>query len=225
MNPSLPLALLLTFALGMLIALAELVSKFQDEPFKIIARNKTAWLYILLNMGVSGVAFYVLIKTDFFGETEVDLIKAAGMAGMGATMLMRSKFLKVNINGKETAVGPEMIIDVFLDSLERRIDRERALVRKQLVETTMHTIDFDKARDYVITTILASSQASSEETTRNLIAEADKITASGMDNRDKSYALGYLILDMMGENFLEHIFSESQKTRFILLKQEERDPS
>ncbi len=214
MNAPQTFALSLALALGMLIALAELVSKFQDEPFKIIASYKTAWLYILLNMGVAGIAFYVLIKTDFFGKTEVDLIKAAAMAGVGSTMLMRSKFLKVNINGKETAVGPEMIIDVFLDSLERRIDRERALVRKQLVETTMDGIDFDKARDYVITTILASSQTSSEETTKNLIAEAEKITASEVDNRDKSYALGYLILDMMGENFLENIFSASLKSRF-----------
>ncbi|MGA1840557.1 MAG: hypothetical protein ACMUIU_08025 [bacterium] len=159
----------LTIFLGLLFGVAELLSKFKDEPFNVIKGNATAWGYIILNLIIVSVAFYFLTKTSLFGKMETDLLKAALTAGLGSSLLMRSKFLKVNISGKEAAVGPEIIVNVLLETLEKKIDRDRAIVRKNLVEELMVDIDFSRAKDYVVTTIIASSQINSEETTKTVM--------------------------------------------------------
>jgi len=207
-------AWILTLFLGALFGIAELLSRFKDEPFRVIRTNATAWGYILLNLVISGTSFYFLTRTTLFGKSETDLLKAALTAGLGASLLMRSKFLKVTISGKEAAVGPEIIVNVLMETLERMIDRERALVRKNLVEEHMADIDFSKAKDYVITTIIASSQINSEEKTKTLMAEADKIKNSPAGDMEKSYALGYLVMDIMGERFLKEFFNDKNRERF-----------
>ncbi|MGA1864317.1 MAG: hypothetical protein ACMUHX_04575 [bacterium] len=204
----------LTIFLGLLFGVAELLSKFKDEPFNVIKGNATAWGYIILNLIIVSVAFYFLTKTSLFGKMETDLLKAALTAGLGSSLLMRSKFLKVNISGKEAAVGPEIIVNVLLETLEKKIDRDRAIVRKDLVEELMVDIDFSRAKDYVVTTIIASSQINSEETTKAVMKEAEKIENSPIDDIEKSYALGYLVMDIMGEKFLKGLFNNKNKERF-----------
>jgi hypothetical protein len=202
-------AYLIAVFLSLLVAVAELLSKFKDEPFKIIGKNPFAWFYILFNVIIGAVSLYLLYRTNLFGTTEYDLIKAAFTAGLGSTVLMRSKFFKTQFNGKDIAIGPEFIINVFLETLETMIDRDRALERKNLVEKHMSDIDFSTAKDYVITTILASSQTHSPEVTKEIMEEADKIEKSQMSDIDKSYALGYLIMDYMGERFLKEMFKNN----------------
>ncbi|OGW18041.1 MAG: hypothetical protein A3G93_08840 [Nitrospinae bacterium RIFCSPLOWO2_12_FULL_45_22] len=206
-------AYLITIFLSLMVASAELVTKFKDEPFAILTKNITAWFYILFNILIASISLYLLTKTGFFGNTEYDQIKAAFTAGFGSTILMRSKFFKVRINGKEAAIGPEIIINIFLETLEKMIDRDRALERKNIVEKYMADIDFDKTKDYVVTTIIASLQNASPETTRKLMDDTDKIAISSMGDIEKSFALGYLILDIMGEKFLKGLFYN--KERFI----------
>jgi hypothetical protein len=202
-------AWILTICLGGLFGIAELISRFRDEPFKVLKGTISAWGYILLNMGIAAAAFYFLTKTDLFGTAQADLLKAALTAGLGSSLLMRSKFLKATISGKEVAVGPEIIINVLLETLEKRIDRERALARKRLVEHCMSDIDFYKVKDYTVQTLIASSQICSAEMTNKLMNDADKIESAEMGEREKSYALGYLVLDMMGEKFLEELFTDT----------------
>ncbi|QTA85215.1 hypothetical protein [Desulfonema magnum] len=207
-------AYLITIFLSLLVAVAELFTKFQDEPFDVI-RKWPALLYLFVNLLISCVCLYILTKTDIFGVAgEIDQLKAALTAGLGSTVLMRSKFLKANINGKEAAIGPEFIINVFLETLEKSIDRNRAMERKKMVEECMADIDFYKTKDYVVTTILASSQIDSPETARELINSTTEIAESPMEDTDKSYALGYLILDNMGEKFLKTLFHDGNRDRF-----------
>ncbi|MBI4595415.1 MAG: hypothetical protein HY730_03445 [Candidatus Tectomicrobia bacterium] len=213
-------AYLITFFLSFLVAFAELLSKFKDEPLAIFKQSLTAWLYIFMNVLIALLAFYLLTRTRFLGTTEIDMIKAALTAGLGSTMLMRSKFFKVNINGKEAAIGPEIIINIFLETLEKMIDRKRALKRKDLVEQCRDEIDFKKTKDYAVTTLLASLQTVSAETTKKLIEEAEKIGNSPIGEIEKSHALGYLILDNMGEEFLRGFFNKKTRPNFVRSKEE-----
>ena len=201
-------------ALSLLVAVAELFTKFQDQPFTIVKKSP-AWLYILLNIIIACIGLYVLLKTNLFDvANELEGIKAALTAGLGSTILMRSKFLKIDLNGKEAAIGPEIIINVFLETLERSIDRGRALDRKQIVEQCMADIDFNKAKDYVMTTVIASTQTVSPEETRTMMDEAEKIEGSPIGDIEKSLALGYLVVDTMGEKFLKALFDKKNKARF-----------
>jgi hypothetical protein len=208
-------AYLITAFISLLLATAELFNKFKDEPLKVITRYK-AWGYILLNVAIALLTLYILTQTDLFGSPQqLEGIKAGFTAGLGSSVLMRSKFLKIDLDGKEAAIGPEVIINTFLEMLERSIDRDRALIRKQVVEELMTGIDFDKAKNYAVTTVIAASQTMSPEVTEELMAEADKIQASPISAADKSYALGYLVLDMMGEKFLKALFTPKTRSRFL----------
>jgi len=203
----------ITIFLSLLVAFAELFTKFKDEPFYILKRLP-AWSYILLNMAISCICLYVLTQTTLFDTADkLEGIKAALTAGLGSVILMRSKFLKVSINGKDAAIGPEFIINVCMETLEKAIDRDRALTRKDLVERCMADIDFAKAKDYAITTIIASSQTTSDQAAKALMekaADIEKMTGE----KEKSFALGYLVLDNMGEKFLGSLFNEKNKERF-----------
>lgn len=208
-------AYLITVLLSLLLATAELFTKFQDEPLKVVTRYN-AWLYMLLNMAIAALTLYILTQTDLFGTAQqFSGIKAAFTAGLGSATLMRSKFLKIDLNGKEAAIGPEVIINVFLETLERNIDRDRALIRRQFVEQYMADIDFTKAKDYVVQTIIGSSQADSPEDTARLMEDAENIANSPVGEIEKGYALGYLVLDKMGEKFLKSLFNEENKQRFL----------
>ena len=75
----------------------------------------------------------------------------------------------------------------------------------------MADIDFSKAGDYVVTTIIASLQTASPKTTKRLMDESDKIGKSPIGDIEKGYALGYLILDIMGEKFLKGLFHNKER--------------
>ena len=102
------------------------------------------------------------------------------------------------------------------DDQGQKIDRERALIRKNIVEKTMAHIDFLKAKGYVETTILASIQNPSPETTKFLMDAIEKIAESTeKQGKEKSLALGYLVLDIMGEKFLQELFNDQNMNEFV----------
>lgn len=204
-------AFIITTLLSAMVSAAELLSKFKDEPFAIITRNGTAWLYMLFNVVIACLSLIVILYTDLFPNGGVDLLKAAACAGLGSTIIMRSKFFKININGKEAAIGPEIIINTFLETMEKRIDRDRALQRKVLVEQYMGEVNFSEKKGYVETTLIASLQTNSPEFTKTIMDEIEKINNSDIEDRQKSYALGYLILDVIGEKFLRSLFKKEKK--------------
>ncbi|MEE4356770.1 MAG: hypothetical protein V2I97_09885 [Desulfococcaceae bacterium] len=208
-------AFAITLMLSFLLAVAELFSKFRDEPFLVIKSN-AAWAYILLNILIAVGSLHLLTGTDFFAapEKEMEWLKAAFLAGLGSAVLMRSKFIKISVNGKEAAIGPEVIINVFLDTLESHIDRERALIRKKLVESSMKGIDFAKASEYVLTTIPGARQTLTPESIHPIMDEMKKIHESPMRPPNKSIALGYLVLDIMGESFLKNLFNDENREEF-----------
>lgn len=207
-------AVMITVLLSVLLAAAELFSKFRDEPF-LLVKSLSAWAYIVLNILIALCTLYLLTRTDILGISETrDLVKAAFISGLGSAVLMRSKFLKINAGGKENAIGPEIIINVFMETLESRIDRERALSRKTLVEKCMADIDFEKTWTYVITTIQGARQIATPESITELLNEVEKIQEGPLDPVNKSQALGYLVLDIIGEAFLKNLFTEQNKQGF-----------
>ena len=204
----------LAIALSLLFSIAELFSKFKDEPLSILGRLATC-VYALINIAVTAGFMFLLTQTSIVGQQITDLLTASLIAGFGSAILLRSKFLKVNVGGNEVAIGPEVFVNIFLDTLERRLDRERALVRKNLVEDYMADIDFNKAKNYVLATIIASSQLESNTSIDKLKTDMENLAESNFTNKEKSYALGYLILDLMGEKFLRNIFNDKIKQDYV----------
>lgn len=200
--------------LSFLVAAAELMSKFRDEPYAIF-KHPATWLYLVFNGLLALSCLFILVKTAMFGVSEADYVKAGLTAGLGSVVIMRSKFLKLTIGDKETAIGPEIIVNVFLETLETKIDRERGLHRKKLVERQMSDINFFKARRYVETVLTTALQTKSKESIDKLMNAINDIAVSELDDIDKSLALGFVILDFTGEEFLREIFNDSNRQRFV----------
>jgi hypothetical protein len=52
-------AYLLTIFLSLLVAMAELFTKFRDEPLDVLKKSP-AWLYLLFNMVIASITLYML---------------------------------------------------------------------------------------------------------------------------------------------------------------------
>jgi hypothetical protein len=110
------------------------------------------------------------------------------------------------VGSRDVAIGPGYVIDQLLLILDRQIDRKRALVRTELVKTKMKDVDFQRVVAYVSTMILGSRQSMSLQDQEDLANQLKQIQAQPTGAREKSFALGFLILDFMGEEFLEEVF-------------------
>jgi hypothetical protein len=190
------------FLLGMITAFAEIIGKFRDEPLKSL-QTPQAVLYHLLNGAISVFALKVYYLT--FGEpaTQMDQIKAVTTAGFGSMLLMRSKFFNAKVGDQDISFGPEQIIKVFLSFMERAIDRVRAQSRVEFVRTKFTNLRFETVKPYC-DSMLDAAQLLDD---RKELGQALKdIAGDGtLDTQLKSYRLGFLLLDRMGEDFVSKL--------------------
>ena len=207
-----------TFLLGMVTAFAEIISKFRDEPIKAL-RMPHALLYHLLNGAIAAFSLKVLIV--FSGPDVVangqEQLKAVVVSGLGSMLIMRSKLFNIKVAGEDVSFGPEQIINIYFRFMEAAIDRLRAQDRIEFVKSKMGSINPVKVFDYAVTMLLAS-QALDEKARKECI-DGVKALRDGefkdLSPKLRSYRLGFLLLDNMGENFVTKAF-ENAPTEWLL---------
>jgi len=200
------------FCLGMATAFAEIISKFTDEPIKALSAPQ-AVLYHVLNGIVSAFALKVLFLYSA-PVTTLDKVKAVVIAGFGAMLLLRSKLFNVKVAGEDVSFGPEQIVKVFFRYMELAIDRLRAQARIQFVKSTLDNIDFMAARGYA-RTMLNAAQTLEESDLRDIDDKLGKIAVSTDSPQLKSYAMGFLLLNKMGEDVVARLFERPQADWYI----------
>jgi hypothetical protein len=196
------------FMLGMTTAFAEIIGKFSDEPIKSL-RTPHALFYHLLNGAISAFALFAL-KT--FGTKPIlnsqEKLQIVLIAGLGAMFVMRSKLFNLKIGGQDVALGPEQLINVFFSFMEDAIDRVRAQSRIEFIrDLHLSDADFDKLRDYSLS-MLRSAQAISLEEMNKYSDDIAKLRSLEGDPALRSYALGFLLLNRMGEDFVRKILTK-----------------
>lgn len=205
---------LIAFIIGLIVASAEIISRYRDEPVKALG-NWYGILYLFINGIFSIAALFLLFLTGQIAEDPSQRLLGALGAGFGAMIILRTKFFTFkSAGGEEISIGPGNVIDSLLNFIDKQIDRKRAINRTELVREVMEGIDFDKAKFYVSTLILGSMQNLSDEDKEDLGIKIKGIEERPVSPQEKSYALGYLILDFMGENFLKKVFKGKLKERF-----------
>jgi hypothetical protein len=117
---------------------------------------------------------------------------------------MRSKFFDVRAGDQDVSIGPEQFVKVFLGFLEKAIGRARTPSRMELVARVMDNIDPDKVEDFCTAMIEANQLVQEREKLLQVIGAicSDK----RRDKQIRSYKLGFVILNDMGEAFLERLF-------------------
>lgn len=206
------------FSLGALTAFAEIIQKFGDEPLQALGTFE-ALMYHALNGLISVAALSILLLYPEFYSQEtagsLEMIQIVLVAGLGSMLVMRSKLFNVKMGESEIAFGPEQIINVFLRFMEHSIDRVRASARIDFVIRVMNNLAFERIEEYTLT-MLESTQALADKKNKLIKDIKDiKNDSEATDTQLRSYRLGFLLLNTMGENFLERLFESPDAEWFI----------
>jgi len=197
------------FLLGMVTAFAEILGKFSDEPIKSL-RTPHALFYHLLNGAISAFALFALKTFELMPLTNnQEKLKAVLVAGFGAMFVMRSKLFNLKIGGQDVALGPEQLINVFFSFMEDAIDRVRAQSRIEFVrKLRLNEIDFDRLDEYSVSMLMSAQALSMEEMAKCRESIERLRTAKYKDPSLRSFELGFLLLNRMGEDFVAKVFSD-----------------
>lgn len=199
------------FLLGMATAFAEIISKFRDEPIKAL-RTPHALLYHLLNGAVAAFALKTLVVfsgPEWIADGQAQL-KSVLAAGLGSMLIMRSKLFNIKVGGEDVSFGPEQIVKIYFRFMEAAIDRFRAQDRIDFVTSKLGNIRATKVFEYAETMLLASQAF--EEKAKAECLDAIKALNTGtykdLPEKLRSYRLGFLLLDNMGEDFVTKLFEK-----------------
>ncbi|MGH8591840.1 MAG: gamma-glutamylcyclotransferase family protein [Gammaproteobacteria bacterium] len=198
----------IVFLLGMATAFAEIIGKFSDEPIKSLG-TPHALFYHLLNGAIAAFALQVLYVFDVQNNTAQDHLRNVIVAGLGSMLIMRSKLFNIKVSGEDVSFGPEQIIKIFFRFMEAAIDRVRAQSRIDFVKKHLGNINYNAVYDYSLT-MLGAAQAM-DENTRKECEERMKELMEGKlaDQQLRSYRLGFLLLNTMGEDFVIKLFTNA----------------
>jgi hypothetical protein len=204
---------LLAGAIGLVIGMMEIIQRYKAEPFSAVF---TVWgeLFCLFNGLVSAGAYLLLYLMAPEGEPATFLghLKLAAIGGFGAAVVLRAKIITARLpDGQAVAVGPDYVVQTFLDVIDCKLDQLRARVRYDTVHRLMKDIDFDKAMLKLTSQLYLAMQSVSEAELAEFRARVDelyRIDEVQMDRQEKAYNLGYYLLDLVGKEFLEHVVDQ-----------------
>ncbi len=214
---------LLAILLGELVGFSEIISRYRDEPLRA-AFNAYGGAYFAINGILAWVAFIVLQKSPATFPTLVGHpYSTAVFAGFGAMAIFRSKlFVFRSDDGKEFPVGPDIVLSSVLKIVDRKIDRQRAARRQQLVFEKASDIaaligsaaDFGVAANFLV--ISMSSFQNLSDVEKQQIAAAAARLKNDKDlieapNFYKAMTLGFALLDITGEEGFSDIVVDLQK--------------
>jgi hypothetical protein len=219
-----PLLFFGAFFLGTLTAFAEIIQKFSDEPMAALGTPQ-ALIYHVLNGAISISALYLLLLYGVPIATQLEKIQAVVVAGLGAMLIMRSKLFNVKAGDKEIAFGPEQIINVFLRFMEHSIDRIRSSARIAFIKRVMDNLDFEHIVEYTLT-MIESAQALGDRKDQLIKVIGELRTDQDVTDRQlRSYRMGFLMLNTMGEDFVEELYSERRPEWLIKAPEISQSPS
>jgi hypothetical protein len=208
---SLVLAYVVAGVIGGLVGAVEIFQRYRAEPFPAVL-NRWGAAYLLFNAGMALAAFWVATAARSLTETTaaLELVQWAALAGFGSSAVIRAKLLDIKLgDGKELALGPEIVVQTFLAVLDRELDRYRGQRRFDTVRRLLAGVDFERAKLRLPLQVFQAMQAVTEEETEKLmkrVAEVDELAT--LSSQDKAYLLGFYLLDLVGEEFLAGILDK-----------------
>jgi hypothetical protein len=203
------LAYIVAGALGALVGLVELASRYRDRP-AVLVGVPSAWLYALVNASATVVA---LLLVNSFGWTFGGVPQGATtvlrvlVASLTALALFRSSLFTVRIGDADVGVGPSTLLTTLLGIADRGVDRRRATDRSRQVTKIMSGVSFGRARLALPAFCLALLQNVPPAEQHDLGIAVDALSASSMSDTQKAYALGLLLLNVAGPDVLSDAVS------------------
>lgn len=191
-------------AIGALVGVGELVTRYRDSPSSAL-RLLSAWVYIIINAAASVLALWIVRAFDWtFGGTTPAQIAAwqVLVAGFSALVLLRSSLFTVKVGDADVGVGPSAMLTALLAAADRGIDRVRAAARLKVARSAMDTVDFGSSVEALLTNVTTALQNLPPEEAKQLATAAGALKSLGASDRQKSIALGLLLMDVSGSELL-----------------------
>lgn len=194
------MAYVIVAALGALVGLSELLFRYRDSPTRTLREGAT-WAYILFNAAGAGAALLLIRAFGWdFGKTgDAKTTTQILVAGFGSLALFRSNLFVVKAGDQNIGAGPSLVLLSLLGAADRSVDRVQASIRNKDVGPIMASVDFNKAKESLVTVCLAASSsvpADEAETLRTTVAAID--ASPGIGPKAKSYVLGLLLVQAVG---------------------------
>ena len=187
---------------GVLVGGAEILSRYQDEPWEALG-SIPGLFYVSINGTIAAAAYWLVrhYEAKMFTALGGDLFLTSVIAGFGAMAVMRSKlFTFKTAGGSEIAIGPDAVITIFLQAVDRAIDRQRAAQRQSLVWETIQDIAYSSVVPNFFQGSLQAYQnlsAPEKSTLASVIKEVDAST--NLKPQLKMMTLGFGFLNISGE--------------------------
>jgi hypothetical protein len=175
-------------------------------------------VYVIFNGAISSFALILIFHfrdtIPAFSAFKSNLL-AAIAAGFGATAIMRTRLAVIKgSDNKEISIGPDIVINLLLSMIDRRIDRWRAARRQQIVADHFIALkslgSIDQTSQYLFASLLAFQNlgdAEKQQFTDTIEANKKKIS----DINIQFQALGFLFLTAVGEENFESALEEAKK--------------
>ncbi|MDQ0512571.1 hypothetical protein [Ancylobacter amanitiformis] len=196
--------------IGAVFGATELIARYKDQPFATL-KSRAALTYVGLNAGAALLALLLLDTFDVtFGAQEQAQINAyrVMVAGLGAMAFFRAGLFNVRVGSSDISVGPNLILETFLQALDRRYDRERAAPRALDVSRLMKGVVFERAKEALPLLCFNLMQNVSDAEKAEIGDEVRQLgEAPGMSDEAKCNVLGLILLNVVGKSVLETAIS------------------
>lgn len=123
--------------LSLLVATAELVSRYRDAPGRLL-KSPQVWLYCAVNAASSmtalGLARLFGWNAGYLPTDPRSLWTQVLAAAFASTVLLRSSIFKTKIGNQDVDIGPAMVLQQLLAAVERGIDRSEGKFRLDSID-------------------------------------------------------------------------------------------
>jgi len=196
---------------GTLVGGTELAARYKDKPLAPL-RTLPGWLYLSVN-GVAAVAALALIRElrgiDFGSASGLPApVAQVLLAGFGTMAFFRSAFFTLRVGDSDVAIGPAAVLQVILSAADRACDRDRANPRSKLVARVMRGVAFDKAKEALPIYCFQLMQNVALDEQVEIGQRIATLATSNMNDRVKSFSLGLILMNIVGEEVLERAASD-----------------
>jgi hypothetical protein len=211
-------AMVLAFLCGAFVGLTEIASRYPDEQMKSIL-SPDGLVYLLCNGAISAFAIILIFHfrdtVPAFAGFRGNSLGAALAAGFGATAIMRTRFAVIKgSDNKDISIGPDIVINLLLAMIDRRIDRWRAAHRLNIISDHFKELrelgTIEDAGKYLGASLLSFQNLSVVEKQRitDIIENNKKL---GYSDNIQMQALGFLFLTIVGEENFASVLAKAKQ--------------
>jgi hypothetical protein len=192
-------------SLGVLIGIAEITSRYRDEPDNALATFPSVF-YLLVNAAASILA---LVSVRFFGwnfgiaDETVARWAQVLIAGFGAMALLRTSIFTVQVGEQAVPIGPSRFLEALMSTVDRAVDRKRGQERAVSVSQIMKDVSFEKAYQALPAYCFGLLQNLSQDEQDKFAKKIVLLVNAQMNPRVKSLLLGLSLMNVVGEKVLE----------------------